>query len=121
MKLLQNGRLSDFHTRHIFGARFAGEYVTETALLGVSRAVVFKVMTAYTDHGKTSSAERYSGRKPKLSERDRRTMKWIVSKNHRTTSAKVTAELNIHLEGPLSTKTTRRELHRSNIYGRVVC
>jgi hypothetical protein len=29
----------------------------------------------------------------------------------------VTAELNIHLEDPVSTKTVRRELHRSNIHG----
>jgi len=35
---------------------------------------------------------------PKLSERDRRTVKMTVSKNHETTAAKVTAELNIQLE-----------------------
>jgi hypothetical protein len=29
----------------------------------------------------------------------------------------VTAELNIHLEDPASTKTVRRELHKSNIHG----
>jgi hypothetical protein len=29
-----------------------------------------------------------------------------------------TAELNIHLEDPVSTKTLRRELHKSNIHGR---
>jgi hypothetical protein len=28
------------------------------------------------------------------------------------------AELNIHLEGPVSTKTVRRELHKSSIHGR---
>jgi transposase len=116
---VEKQEMSDFQTRQIFGARFAAAYVNETALLGVSRAVVFKVMTAYTNHGKTSSAERNSGRKPKLSERDRRKMKWFVSKNHRSTAAKVTAELNIHLEGPVSTKTTRRELQRSSIHGRV--
>jgi len=60
-------------------------------------------MTAYTNHGKTSSAERKSGRKPIQSERDRRIMKWIVSKNH-STAANVKAELDIHLEGPVSTK-----------------
>jgi hypothetical protein len=30
----------------------------------------------------------------------------------------VTAELNIHIENPVSTKTVRRELHKSNIHGR---
>jgi hypothetical protein len=29
-----------------------------------------------------------------------------------------TAELNIHLEGPASTETVRRELHKSSIHGR---
>jgi hypothetical protein len=30
----------------------------------------------------------------------------------------VTAELNIHLEDPVSTKTAQCELHKSNIHGR---
>jgi hypothetical protein len=42
----------------------------------------------------------------------------IASKNPRTTAVLVTAELNIHLGDPVSTKTVRRELHRSNIHGR---
>jgi hypothetical protein len=29
----------------------------------------------------------------------------IISKNHTTTAANVTAELNLHLEDPVSTKT----------------
>ena len=55
-------------------------------------------MTTYANHGRTSSAKRNSGQKPKLSERDRCTLKKIVSINHRSAAAKVTAELNIHLE-----------------------
>jgi len=39
-----------------------------------------------------------------------------VSKKSHTTAAKVTSELNIHLEGPVSTKIVRRELHKSNIH-----
>jgi predicted transcriptional regulator len=74
-------------------------------LLGVSRAAVSKVMMAYTNHRKTSSAERNNGQQPKLRERDRCVLKRIVSKNHRITAAKVKAELNIHLEDPVSTKT----------------
>jgi hypothetical protein len=38
-------------------------------------------VTAYTNHGKTSSARRNSDWKPKLSERDRHTLKRIVAKN----------------------------------------
>jgi len=74
-------------------------------------------MTAYTNYGKTSSAKS-SVRKPKLSERDRRTSKRIVFKNHRTTSAKAAAELSIHLEHLVSTQTVRREHQKSNIRGR---
>jgi adenosine deaminase len=40
-----------------------------------------------------------------------------VSKSQNTTAAKVTAELNTHLENPVSTKTVERELHKSNIHG----
>ena len=43
-----------------------------------------------------------------------------MSQNHRTTAAKVTAELNIHLGEPLSIKTVRQELHISNNHGTAV-
>ena len=45
----------------------------------------------YTNHGRTSSAKRNSGQKPKLSERDHCTLKRIVLINHRSTAAKVTS------------------------------
>jgi hypothetical protein len=64
------------------------------------------------------SAKKNSGRKSTLTERDRRTLRRIVSKNHTTTAAQVKAELNIHIEDPVSTKTVRRELQISNIHGR---
>jgi hypothetical protein len=37
-------------------------------------------MTAYTNHGKTSSVKRNGGRKPELNERDHLALKRIVSK-----------------------------------------
>ena len=93
------GDLADFQRGQTVDAHLAGVSVTKTAsLLVVSRAAVSKVMTAYTNHGKTSSAKRNSSRQPKLSERDCLTLKRIVSKNHRTAAVKVTAELSIHLE-----------------------
>ena len=93
------GDFLDFQRGQIVGVRLAGASVTKTATsLGVSRAAVPKVITTYTNHGRMSSAKRKSGLKPKLSERVHRTLKRIVSINHRSTAAKVTAELNIHLE-----------------------
>jgi FixJ family two-component response regulator len=70
-------------------------------------------MSAYTNHGK-----RNSERSSTLTERDRRILRRIVSKNHKITAAQLTAEVNIHLEDPVSTKTVRLELHKSNIHGR---
>jgi predicted transcriptional regulator len=111
------GNLSDFESGQIVGTRLPGASVTECAtLLGASRATVSKVMSAYTNHGKTTSAKRNSGRKS--AERDRRTLRRIISKNHRATAAQVIAEVNIRLEDPVPTKTVRRELHKSSFHGR---
>jgi transposase len=55
-------------------------------VLGVSRGTVSKFMSAYTNHGKTS-AKRKSGRKSILTERERRKLRGIFSKNHITTAA----------------------------------
>jgi len=56
------GVLSDFQRGQIVGGRLAGASATkEATLLGVSRAAVSKVMAVYTNHRKTSSAERNSG------------------------------------------------------------
>jgi transposase len=91
--------LSDFEREQIVGARLAVASVTKTTTVsGVSRATVYKVMSAYTNHGKTTSAEWNSGRKSTLTEKYRCTLRWTVSKNHRTTAAQLRAELNIHLE-----------------------
>jgi hypothetical protein len=111
--------LSDSERGQIVGARIAGASVAKTiTLLRVSRASVSEVMSAYTNHGKTTSAKRNSDRKLTLVERDRSTLKKTVSKNHTTIAAQVTAELNIHVEDPVSTKTVRSELHKCNIHVR---
>jgi transposase len=87
--------LSDFERGQIVDMRLVGASVTKTdTLLGVSRATVSKVMLAYTYHGKTTSAKRNSGRKSTPTERDRRTLRRIVSKNHRTIAAQVTVQQN---------------------------
>jgi hypothetical protein len=93
--------------------------VTKTAtLLGASRVTVSKVTSAYTNHGKTTSAKRNSERKSTLTETDHHIFRKIVLKNYTTTAAKVRAELNIHLEDPVSTKTVSHGLHKSNIHER---
>jgi len=70
------GDLTDFQSRQIVNAHLAGASVIKTAtLFGVSKAAVSKVMMAHTNQRKTSSAK---NRKPKLSNKDRRTPKTFV-------------------------------------------
>jgi transposase len=55
--------LSDCERGQIVGARLAGASMIKTAtLLGVSKATVSKVMLAYTNHGKTATTKRNTGR-----------------------------------------------------------
>jgi hypothetical protein len=94
--------LSDFER---VGACLAGASVTKTAtLLGVSRVTVCNATSVYTNDRKTTSAKRNSGWKSTLTERDHHLLRRIMSKNHRTDTAQVTEDPNIHLEDPVSTK-----------------
>ena len=100
------GDFSDFQRGQIVGVHSGGASVTNMAtLLGVSSAAFSKVMMTYTHHGRISSTKRNSAQKPNLREWDCHTLKRIVSINHRSTAAKVTAALNIHLEDPVPTRT----------------
>jgi hypothetical protein len=66
--------LSDFERGQIVGTYLAGASVTKkktATLLGVPSATVSKVMSAYTNHEKTTSAKRNSGRQSTLTERER--------------------------------------------------
>ncbi|MBJ5565808.1 hypothetical protein JGG61_23515 [Salmonella enterica subsp. enterica serovar London] len=66
-----------------------GASVTTVAqVLGVSRGTVSKLITAYSVHGTRSSARHNCGRKTKLTARDRRTLKRIVTARRKTTRRK---------------------------------
>jgi hypothetical protein len=102
----------------IIGARLAGASMTKTAtLLRVSRTALSKVYV-----GVHESCEDISGMEQwaKLSI-DRKRPSYIEkdcfekSRNYYSTGDR-TAELNIHLEDPVFTKTVQRELHKSHIH-----
>jgi transposase len=96
--------LSDFEKGQIVGGRLDGAALIKIAtLFGVSTATVCKVIWAYTNHGKTTSAKKNSVRNSTLTERDPRTLRRIVSENHTTTAKQVRTELNILLEDHVST------------------
>ena len=84
-----------------------------TKLFGAARSTVLKVMTAFEKEGKTSSLKQNSGRKRKLSDRDRRSLTQIVRKNHKNTAPKITADPNDLHENPVSSKTVRRRITQS--------
>jgi hypothetical protein len=83
------GDLSNSERGQTVDARLAGTTVITVPLLAASRAAVSEVMSADTNHGKTTSAKRNSGRQSAGTERDRHTLIWIISRNHRTTAAQV--------------------------------
>jgi transposase len=79
------GDFFDFEREQMASTCLAGGSMMKTAtLLGVSRARVPKIMSAYTNHGKTTSAKRSIGRSSTLTERYRRrnTLRSIVSKKN---------------------------------------
>ena len=86
-------------------------------LFGLARSTVSKVMTAFEKEGKTSSLKQNTRRKRKLSDRDRRTLTWIVRKDHKNTAPKIIAELNDHPENPVSSEIVRREMHKVEFHG----
>ncbi|GFX17449.1 uncharacterized protein TNCV_1494631 [Trichonephila clavipes] len=94
--------LSDFEAGNIVGAPLAGTSVTKTPqIVGVSKVTVPKAMPGYTQRDKTSSTKQNIERKEKLSERDRKVLNRVLSKK-KTTAAKMTTELNQHLDSPVS-------------------
>ena len=96
--------LTGFEKGKILGARIAGASDTKTD----------------EPYQRPKRNSRSTGKPPaigvipaKLTDRDQRALKRIVERKHRTTAAKVTAELNQHLNSPVSTKTVRCELNEA--------
>jgi hypothetical protein len=118
MKLLQNGRIVEFSKKTDFWCAFSWRICNKKRpVFWVSLEQECPKLWQHTQiMGRHHQLRGIVVEKTKLCERDCRILKTIVSKNHRNAAAKVTAELSIHHEGPVSIKTVRRELHKSNTW-----
>ncbi|GFV93090.1 down syndrome cell adhesion molecule-like protein Dscam2 [Trichonephila clavipes] len=77
------------------GMRCAGCSVTETAIyLGRARSTVSAVMTAYKKCGNVTSGKHNSGRKRKLTDRDKRVLTRIVARKRKQSLSQLTSEVN---------------------------
>ena len=96
--------LSHFKRGQINGARMLGASITKTAqMFSISTGTVSKVITAFKKRKENVSAKHKSGRNPKLSGRNHRTLHRIIRKDRKTKALKITSELNEHSQNHLYT------------------
>lgn len=84
-------------------------------VLDVSRLPSSKLW--WNIEGETSSAKHRSGQNPSL--RDWRVLKWFMASKKKTSTAKVTAEINWHLAGSYIDNYIR-QLHTNQMYSKIV-
>jgi hypothetical protein len=107
------GDLSDYERRQIVDVLLAGASVTKSAtLIGVSRATVFLGYVSIHESWEDNISEKERWVKINI---DRKRSSCIEdgfekSYNYCSTGNR-TAELNMHLEDPVSTKSVQRERH----------
>ncbi|GFV90687.1 transposable element Tc1 transposase [Trichonephila clavipes] len=85
-------------------------------LVDVLRTPVSRVITAYINLGKVSSAKHNSGWMLKFKDLDIRMLKRIVVRKRKTTLPQITSS---HLQSPVPMKAIQRKLHTVNIHRRV--
>ncbi|GFW63815.1 transposable element Tcb1 transposase [Trichonephila clavipes] len=103
--------LSEFEKGMIVGMRCAGCSVTETAIyLGRARSTASAVMTAYKKCGNVTSGNHNSGRKRKLTDRDKRVLIRIVARKRKQSLSQITSEGRVGIRKPLV--TARHALQR---------
>ncbi|GFX91262.1 transposable element Tcb1 transposase [Trichonephila clavipes] len=73
------------------------------------------IMTAYTNLGKVSSEKHNRGRKLKFNDRNRRVMKRIIARNHKTTLPQITSKMNTHLLNPVRNAAKRLQWCRDHL------
>ncbi|GFY05603.1 transposable element Tcb1 transposase [Trichonephila clavipes] len=110
--------LSEFEKGMIVGMRCAGCSMTETAIyLGRARSTVSAVMTAYKKCGNATSGKHNSGRKRKLTDRDKRVLTRIVARKRKQSLSQITSEVNSQQEpskGNFMLRTCMKELEFVN-------
>ncbi|GFU26587.1 transposable element Tc1 transposase [Trichonephila clavipes] len=104
----------------IIVVHLAGASVCRRAnLADVSRTIVSKFPTAYTNPGKVSSVNHNIGLNLKLNDCERRVLMKIVPRKQKSKLPQISLEMNAHLLIHIYLKPIQRQLHDANIQGRL--